>query len=179
MKPINTPEPSSLSPKPKRTPYTLPSELTTHAADSVQRSSRTYMSKDDQSKRPIEANLGRRLCNLTPLTSSNVSTTTSMRLVPRPACGKHFQNTIPSNKLKSKKSWHTSGQENNQTTRINGRSSNGRSELGIQGGVKVDANQPVVHPLDGTRKGKDPSWLAVTLPRKPRKKKKTSSGQGT
>ena len=38
-------------------------------------------------------------------------------------------------------------------------------------------NQPVVHPLDGTRKGPDPSWFAVTLPS--RQKKKTSSSQGT
>ena len=56
------------------------------------------------------------------------------------------------------------------------RNSNGRSDLGIQAGVKVGTNQPAVHPLDGTRKSKDPSWLAVTLPTK--KKKKTSSGQG-
>ena len=170
MKPIKTPGPSSLSPKPKLTPYTLPSGLTMHAADSVQRSSSAYMSKDDQSKRPIEANLGRRRCNSTPLTSSNVSTTTLMRLVPRPECGKHLQSTMPVNKPKSKKSWHTSGQGNNQTTRINGHS-NGRSDLGIQAGVKVGTNQPAVHPLDGTRKGKDPSWLAVTLPRGPQKKK--------
>ena len=95
-----------------------------------------------------------------------------MRLVPRPECGKHLQNTMPVNKPKSKKSWHTSGQGNNQTTRINGRNSNGRSDLGIQAGVKVGTNQPAVHPLDGTRKGKDPSWLAVTLPRGPPKKKK-------
>ena len=64
---------------------------------------------------------------------------------------------MPVNKPKSKKSWHTSGQGNNQTTRINGRNSNGRSDLGIQAGVKVGTNQPAVHPLDGTRKGKDPS----------------------
>ena len=47
--------------------------------------------------------------------------------------------------------------------------------------MKAGANQPVVYPLDGTRKGKDPSWLEVTLPPGPleKKKKKTSSGQGT
>ena len=134
-------------------------------------SSSAYTSKDDQSKRPIEANLGRRRCNSTPLTSSNVSTTTLMRLVPRPECGKHLQSTMPVNKPKSKKSWHTSGQGNNQTTRINGRNSNGRSDLGIQAGVKVGTNQPAVHPLDGTRKDKDRSWLAVTLPREKKKKK--------
>ena len=172
MKPIKTSEPSSLSPKPRLTPYTLPFGLTMHAADSVQRSSSAYMSKDDQSKRPIEANLGRRLCNSTPLTSSNVSTTTLMRLVPRPECSKHLQNTMPVNKPKSKKSRHTSGQGNNQTTRINGRNSNGRSDLGIQAGVKVGTNQPAVHPLGGTRKGKDPSWLAVTSRATEKKKKK-------
>ena len=112
MKPIKTPRPSSLSPKPKLTPYTLPSGLTMHAAASVQRSSSAYTSKDDQSKRPIEANLGRRRCNSTPLTSSNVSTITLMRLVPRPECGKRLQSTMPVNKPKSKKSWHTSGQGN-------------------------------------------------------------------
>ena len=116
-----------------------------------------YMSKDVQSKRPTEASLGRRLSNLTRLTSSKESTTTSMRLVPRPECGKNFQNTMPVNKPKSKKSWHTSGQGNNQTTRTNGRNSNGRSELGMQAGAKAGANQPIVHPLDGTSKGKDPS----------------------
>ena len=130
------------------------------------------MLKDGQSKRPTEASLGRRLSNSTQLTSSNVSTTISMRLVPRPECGKNFQTTMPVNKTKSKKSWHTSGQGNNQTTRTNGRNSNGRSELGMQAGVKAGANQPVVHPLDGTREGKDPSWLEVTLPPGPLVKKK-------
>ena len=154
MKPIKTPGPSSLSPKLKPTPYTLPSGLTMHAAASVQRSSSAYTSKDDQSKRPI----GQPWKEAVQLNSTDffqrihhyfdeIGASTRMRQA--------F--TMPVNRPKSKKSWHTSGQGNNQTTRINGRKSNGRSDLGIQAGVKVGTNQPAVHPLDGTRKSKDPS----------------------
>ena len=71
---------------------------------------------------------------------------------------------MPANKPRSKKSWHISGQGNIQITRITGRGSSGRNELGRQAGAKAGMNQPVVHPLDGTRKGRDPAWLEVTLP---------------
>ena len=71
---------------------------------------------------------------------------------------------MPANKPKNKKSWHISGQGNIQITRTTGLDSSGRNELGMQAGAKAGMNQPVVHPLDGTRKGRDPAWLEVTLP---------------
>ena len=50
MKPIKLPGPSSRSPKPKQIPYTLPFELTLHAAYSVQMNCGAYMWKGGQSK---------------------------------------------------------------------------------------------------------------------------------
>ena len=119
--------------------------------------------------RPVKATNrgqpGRRLSNSTQLTFSGVFTATSMRLVPRPECGKNIQTTTLANKPKNKKSSHTSGPGNNQTTWTNGRNSNGRRESGTQAGEKAGMNQPVVHPLDGTTNGKDPWWPKVAVPR--------------
>ena len=71
---------------------------------------------------------------------------------------------MPENKPRNKKSWHTSGKRNIQITRITGLDSNGRNELGMQDGLKAGMKQPVVHPLDGTRKGRAPTRLEATLP---------------
>ena len=68
---------------------------------------------------------------------------------------------------KNKKSWHTSGKRNIQITRITGLDSSGRYELGMQDGLKAGMKQPAVYPLDGTRKGRDPTRLEVTLPPQP------------
>ena len=133
MKPIKPSELLSRLPKQKRNPYTLPSEPTTHVAASAQKNCGSYMSKGGQSKRPTRASLGRRLNNLPRLTSSSESTISSMRSAPRPACDKNLQTTMPANKPRSKKSWHISGQGNIQITRITGRNSSGRNELGMQG----------------------------------------------
>ena len=48
--------------------------------------------------------------------------------------------------------------------RITGLDSSGRNELGMQDGLKAGMNQPAVHPPDGTRNGRDPKRLEVTLP---------------
>ena len=136
---------------------------------------RIYLLKGGQSRRPTKVNLGRRLSNSTQLTFSGVFTAISMRLVPRPECGKNIQTTMLANKPKNKKSLHTSGPGNNQTMRTNGRNSNGRREPGTQAGEQAGMNQPVVHPLDGTTNGKDPRWPKVTVPRG---KKKNSSRPG-
>ena len=48
-------------------------------------------------------------------------------------------------------------------TRITGRNSSGRNELGMQAGAKAGMNQPAVHPFDGIHKGRNPAWLEVTL----------------
>ena len=66
---------------------------------------------------------------------------------------------MPENKPRNKKSWHTSGKRNIQITRITGLDSSGRNELVMQDGVKAGMKQPVVHPLDGTRKGRAPTRL--------------------
>ena len=162
MKPIKLPGPLSRSPKQKRTPYTLPPNRL-----------RSRLSPDElrliyveggQSKQPTGASLGRRLNNLPRLTSSSESTTTSTRSAPRPEWGKNLQNTMPANKPRNKKSRHISGQGNIQITRMTGLDSSGRNELGMQAGAKAGMNQPVVHPLDGTCKGRNPAWLEVTLP---------------
>ena len=68
------------------------------------------------------------------------------------------------NKPGNKKSWHISGKRNIQMTRITGLDSSGRNELGMQDGLKAGINQPVVPPPDGTRNGRDPKRLEVTLP---------------
>ena len=107
-----------------------------------------------------------------------------MRSAPRPACDKNLQTTMPANKPRSKKSWHISGQGNIQITRITGRNSSGRNELGMQAGAKAGMNQPAVHPLDGTHKGRYPAWLEVTLPSGPlvvqySAAEKKKLGQGT
>ena len=52
-------------------------------------------------------------------------------------------------------------------TRITGLDSSGRNELGMQDGLKAGMNQPVVYPSDGTRNGRDPKRLEVTLPTLP------------
>ena len=92
------------------------------------------------------------------------STTASTRSAPRPEWGKNLQNTMLENKPGNKKSWHISGKRNIQMTRITGLDSSGRNELGMQDGLKAGMNQPVVHPPDGTRNGRDPKRLEVTLP---------------
>ena len=71
---------------------------------------------------------------------------------------------MPENKPRNKKSWHISGKRNIQITRITRLDSSGRNELEMQDGLKAGMKQPVVHPLDGTRKGRDPTRLEVTLP---------------
>ena len=48
---------------------------------------------------------------------------------------------------------------NIQMTRITG--------LGMQDGLKAGMNQPVVHPLDGNRNGRNPKRLEVILPSGP------------
>ena len=79
MKPIKLPGPLSRSPKPKQIPYTLPFELTLHAAYSVQMNCGAYMWKGGQSKQLTGASPGRRLNSLPRLTSSSESTSTSTR----------------------------------------------------------------------------------------------------
>ena len=158
VKPIKPPGPLSRLPKQRRTPYTLPLEPTTHAANSVQTNCGLRMSKGGQSKRPTGASLGRKLNN-------------SPRFFQRIH---HYFDEIGAStwmrqefaEYRSKKSSHISGQGNIQITRITGRDSSGCNELGTQAGAKAGINQPVVHSLDGTRR-RDPAWLEVPLPSGP------------
>ena len=173
MKHTKTPGPLFPSPKPRRNPSTLLSELIMHAADSVQKNSGAYLLKDGQSRRPTKVSLGRRLSNSTQLTFSDVFTASLMRLVPRPECGKNILTTMLANKPKNKKSLPTSGPGNNQTMWTNGRNSTGRREPGTQDGKKAGMNQPAVPPRDGTTNGKDARWPKVTGQKK---KKKTRPG---
>ena len=157
MKPIKLPGPSSRSPKPKQIPYTLPFELTLHAAYSVQMNWGAYMWKGGQSKQLTRASPGRRLNSLLRLTSSSESTSTSTRSVPRPEWGKNLQTIMLANKPGNKKSWHTSDKRNIQMTRNTGLDSSGRNEPGMQDGLTAGINQPAVPPPDSTRNNRDPT----------------------
>ena len=49
-------------------------------------------------------------------------------------------------------------------TRTTGLDSSGRKKPGMQDGLEAGINQPAVPPSDGTRNGRDPKRLEVTLP---------------
>ena len=158
---IKLPGPSSRSPKPKQSPTLCPSNRLCMQPTQFRRTAALYVEG-----RPVKAtNRGQPWKEQLTLTDffqrihhcfNEIGASPRMR--------QEFAEYHAGNKPENKKSWHISGKRNIQMTRITGLDSSGRNELGMQDGLKAGMNQPVVHPPDGTRNGRDPKRLEVTLP---------------